>query len=324
MKLLIQVCLLALLGLFTNATFAEIKPLAELVNYPQRSAPASVIARHNTPLVTEVSGVVEKLEVEVGDRVEAGQLLLALEPFTLQQQLNQQQALLDSLVARIELAEFQLQQAQRLAKQSNVSEELLRTRQAELATLKADHQAQQASFALAKYRLRKSELRAPFAGVVVERHAQLGGYLSANVVALQLLSDQQQQLRADLSMSAMSSWDSTTEFEFWQGDQKFAVQMQSLLPVLEGKQRTQQARFRFLDRQPLVGSSGRLVWKDKRPHLAAEHILRRSGRLGIYLMHQDGAEFLVLPDASEGRAVAVDQLSLQQQLVLGNDLPEVR
>ncbi len=57
---------------------------------------------------------------------------------------------------------------------------------------------------------------------------------------------------------------------------------------------------------PAPGTEGRLVWRDPRPQLAAEYILRRNGRLGVFLIEGDRARFHELALAQEGRPASAD------------------
>jgi len=48
------------------------------------------------------------------------------------------------------------------------------------------------------------------------------------------------------------------------------------------------------------------VWRDPRPHIPADYILRRNGRYGVFLVEGDTASFRELPQAQEGRPASAD------------------
>ena len=91
--------------------------------------------------------------------------------------------------------------------------------------------------------------------------------------------------------------------------------------MFHDRQRTQLVRFDFVGEAALVGSGGRLVWHDPRPHLAAEYFIQRKGQLGILILTEEGDEvFFALPHAQEGRATVVNPLSLDSQVLLHDKL----
>ncbi len=316
--------LLFTLALHSSVTIAatwQTAPLSELVIYQQHSAPASVVAKQNSLLSTEVSGIVQAILVDVGDRVKRGDPLLQLDDFSYRQQYQQVEAAIEGLKARIKLAEFQLQQSQRLGKSNNISEERLHQRQTELATLTTELTAKQAQREQAQRYIDDCTVRAPFSGVVIERQAQLGELITPGTPILRLLDNQGQQLRADLHYQDAQQLHKSHELTFVMGKKEYPLQLHTLLPILHPQQRTQQARLDFVDTPALVGASGRLQWRDHRPSLPATYLQSRGGEMGIFILQQSEAVFTPLPGAQEGRAVNIDQLPLTTELVLDKTLP---
>ncbi len=307
-------------GVSIAATW-QTTPLSELVIYQQHSAPARVVAKQNSLLSTEVSGIVQAVLVDVGDRVKRGEPLFQLDDFSYRQQYRQIVAAIEGLEARITLAEFQLQQSQRLGKSNNISEERLRQRQTELATLTTELTAKQAQRDQAQRYIDDCTVRAPFSGVVVERQAQLGELISPATPVLRLLANQGQQLRADLHYQDAQQLHKNRELTFVMGEKQYPLQLHTLLPMLHPQQRTQQARLDFIDTPALVGASGRLQWRDHRPSLPASYLQRRGGEMGVFILQQGEAVFTPLPGAQEGRAVNIEQLPLSTELVLDKTLP---
>ena len=81
-------------GVSIAATW-QTTPLSELVIYQQHSAPARVVAKQNSLLSTEVSGIVQAVLVDVGDRVKRGEPLFQLDDFSYRQQYRQIVAAID-------------------------------------------------------------------------------------------------------------------------------------------------------------------------------------------------------------------------------------
>ena len=312
---------LVLYSSVTTAATRQTAPLSELVIYQQHSAPASVVAKQNSLLSSEVSGIVQAVLVDVGDRVKHGEPLFQLDDFSYRQQYRQVMAAIEGLEARITLADFQLQQSLRLGKSNNISEERLRQRQTELATLTTELAAKQAQRDQTRRYIDDCTIRAPFSGVVIERQAQLGELINPGIPVLRLLANQGQQLRADLHYQDAQQLHKSHELTFVMGEKQYPLQLRTLLPMLHPQQRTQQARLDFVDTPALVGASGRLQWRDHRPSLPASYLQRRGGEMGIFILQQGEAVFTPLPGAQEGRAVNIEQLPLTTELVLDKAVP---
>ncbi len=301
-----------------GATPPQSVPLSELVVYPQYSAPASVVAKNNSQISTEVSGLVQVIWVDVGDQVDKGEPLLQLDSFNYRQQQRQLASTIEGIEARIVLAEFQLQQSQRLGKSHNISEELLQQRQTNLRVLNAELNAQQAQWDQLQRSIDDGTVKAPFSGVIVERQVQLGEWVSPGVPLLRLLATEGQQVRADLHPQDAQHLHQGRELRFVSGKKQYPLRLKTRLPMLHPQQRTQQVRLSFTRETALVGASGRLTWRDHRPTLPAAYLQRRKGELGIFTLRQGKVLFLPLPGAQEGRAVKVEQLPLITEVVLDN------
>lgn len=130
------------------------------------SGTATLAAERAASLVSEHGGEVLKIYVEEGDRVAAGQVL----------------ARIDGERARLVLAQT-TSVAQRLDHEATRANQLLDKHMiaadaVERARFERD--AQRAAVDLAALSLSKSEIRAPYAGVITRRHIKQGQWLSAN------------------------------------------------------------------------------------------------------------------------------------------------
>ena len=94
--------------------------------------------------------------------------------------------------------------------------------------------------------------------------------------------------------------------EFDAAGRVLALQPLRISGAINREARTVEARYRFAGTAPAPGTEGRLTWRDPRPHLAADYILRRNGRYGVFVLDGDTARFRELPQVQEGRPAAAD------------------
>ncbi|NIK87207.1 multidrug efflux system membrane fusion protein [Rhizomicrobium palustre] len=120
-------------------------------------------ALHQVDVRAEVDGVVSAIHFEKGDRVKAGQVLCELK--------------VNDRGARATQAEAQMAQAQ---KELEVAKELYKEgfrSKTQMAQSQATYEAAKAGAATMNIQLANTKIKAPFAGIVDERYANLGDYL---------------------------------------------------------------------------------------------------------------------------------------------------
>ena len=117
----------------------------------------------------EVTGRVERVAVQLGDRVEAGDLLASLEPAPFQILVRNAEARLTQAEAERWRQQAEFQRYRRMLDRDVVSQsDFDRVRAAHDSSVSASRAAQ-AQLDLARRNLRKSKLVAPFSGVVSEK-----------------------------------------------------------------------------------------------------------------------------------------------------------
>jgi membrane fusion protein, multidrug efflux system len=156
-----------------QAAAAAVKPPPPAVRVhlvaPERLAetlisPGTLVANERIEVVSENAGLVSRIDMDEGARVAAGDLLVKIDDREL---ITER----DRIVARLELAERQAKRQRELHDQGLISDDEL-----EVATTEAD--ALRAELAQIGVRLAKTEIRAPFAGIIGLRRVSEGAFLS--------------------------------------------------------------------------------------------------------------------------------------------------
>jgi multidrug efflux system membrane fusion protein len=113
---------------------------------------------------SRVDGQIEKVAFEEGQMVHEGDLLVQVDPAPFQASLNQAIAKLAQDQASLNNAKQDLERTSTLAKQGNATQQLLDQRTANVASLAAQVQADQASIESAKVQLAYTTIRSPLTG----------------------------------------------------------------------------------------------------------------------------------------------------------------
>jgi RND family efflux transporter MFP subunit len=290
--------------------------LSELLVERQLKAPAETISINHTQLSSELVGVVEKLHVDVGQSIAADEVLLELDPIDYELTFKQTQADLDSNAAKIEQAKLRLKRANDLSQSKFISADDLLARQTDLNVLNSQRLSLKIAVELAQRNINKTLVKAPFDGVVMNRYAQKGAYVSPGMVLIDFVQTTNPEVEANIPMHLASSLNLANQIVFDTGSKHYSINLVRLSPIIESGMRTQKARFSFVDQQAPIGASGELIWSISEGLLPADLVVSRNGALGVFSVVNDKARFIVLENAQEGRPVAID-LNKKTSIIVG-------
>jgi RND family efflux transporter MFP subunit len=195
--LIIPTFLAATFVLSANAEVTQVD-----VYYPELSPSHEVLqltgtveAVQNSELASFQSGLIAAIYVEAGDTVAKGEKLLSLDDTLVR--LNLAEA-----VASMEAAEVKLQESERLynevstlSKQKVVADTIIGERRSNLASAKAELTMQQANLARQKEIVNRHTLYAPFSGVIANRNADVGEWVSQQTKVFNLIEQQNLRLK---------------------------------------------------------------------------------------------------------------------------------
>jgi RND family efflux transporter MFP subunit len=138
------------------------------------SAPGSLEARRQSQIGTEVQGRIEHVFVDEGDPVPAGSPLFQIDPVPHEMALRQAEAALDRARAERAQVEADLERARSLERKQIVARQDLDKLVTALAVARAGEQQAAEQLALARHRLERTLVRAPYDATVVARLADEG------------------------------------------------------------------------------------------------------------------------------------------------------
>jgi RND family efflux transporter MFP subunit len=147
----------------------------------------SVEARRSSLVASEVAGLVVELAAREGDLVERGRPLVKLRQTDLELQLAARRADLREAEARLDLAGRTLARNRDLFASEVISRQHLDDASSEQTAWQGRVDSLQAEIARVEDRLQRSTVAAPFTGVVVEEHTQMGQWLAVGGPVVELL-----------------------------------------------------------------------------------------------------------------------------------------
>lgn len=213
-------------GLLVSRCFAPAPPTAYATAEVQQgelnvtvSATGKLAPTNQVTVGSELSGLVERVLVDVNDRVTKGQPLAILDPSRLDDAITQSRATLNANVAAVAQAEATLEQAQaqlgrlrevrRLSDGRVPADTEMATAEADVARARANLRAAQANVVSARASLSSNEtqrykavIRSPVNGVVLARQIDAGQTVAAsfNTPTLFVIAEDLSQMKLEVAV----------------------------------------------------------------------------------------------------------------------------
>src|SRR5215210_2337495 len=152
-----------------NATppekFSVIKPIVMETFYPKEYV-AEIQSIQNVELMARVKGFIEKIYVDEGKPVQAGQILFSIGNKEFKEELLKANAQLKGAIADAKVAQVELANTKLLVSKNVASRPELEMAQAKLEAIKAKIDESNSAIASAKLNLSFTKVTAPFSGII--------------------------------------------------------------------------------------------------------------------------------------------------------------
>ena len=283
-----------------------VKPLSDVLIERRLSANAEVMALNDSLLSAEISAVVSALHVDVGDVVKKGDLLLSMDTIDANLELDQAKANTQAAKARLAQAELRLNRAKELEQSQYISADDLLARETDVAVLRADLLRFKVAEKSAARKTEKTQIKAPFDGIITARQAQQGQLLVMGAGMFQLAQSTGAEIHAKIPSHLANQLAQADRTLFMSKDHEIAVELIQLSSVIEQQTGMQMARLKP-QAEIKIGQTGQLVWFLKGQLLSADLVVKRQGKLGVFIANNGQAQFMPLDGAQEGRPVAMQE-----------------
>jgi len=158
----------------------------------------ALFPRERAVLSSEVEGPVMMVAADFGDTVNAGQVMLKINPREYQLKLETAQAALDQTQARLANSTGRYDRAQRLKAEGTISKEQFDQIASTLRIDEADAESAEKAVSLARKKLGDTEIKAPYSGSVQKRMVSLGEYVVPGKQLYELIATDPIKLRCPM------------------------------------------------------------------------------------------------------------------------------
>jgi len=295
----------------------------------ERSFDGAVEAERRSTVSSQVAARIEELPFDVDDYVERGDIIVRFRNLPASADLKQAEAAEQEARARLEEASASHGRIQMLYEQKRVSKADMDRATADLQSAEARVAAAEGAVAGARERYENTIVRAPFAGIVVERHVELGEMATVGMPLMTGLSLEHLRVVVDVPQSDIGALrrDAEAWVDLPDGTSLPAQEMR-IFPYADPATHTFRVRLKLSEGQHSIYPG---MWVKVRFHTGDEEALlvpapalvRRSELDAVYVLDDDGTPRLrqvrlgrTLPD---GRVTVLAGLEAGERVVTDPD-----
>lgn len=275
---------------YTEAIQQPVKHTVQLPGYLE--------APNVSVLAGEVAGLVSKLMVREGDRVTQGQPLVALRTTALELRLQAAEARLEEAEARRKLAAASLERSRGLVEKNTISRQQLDEDRYELDAWQGRIETLRAEAAAIRYDVERSAIRAPFNGIIIARHTEVGQWSDVGDRLLEVLSTDVQEVHVDVPEQYFSELKTgaavRVTFDSVPG-RDYAANIRAVIPQADTTARTFPVKLRLTETDAAIGAGmiARAVFElgDAAPGtlVPKDALVRQGNDTVVFLVNHDSA-----------------------------------
>ena len=212
-----------------------------------------VRGRYERSLAFQVSGKIIRRNVELGNTVSAGDILMEIDPKDVQQTVNITAAQVTAAQSQLTLAESNLERYRALFEEGAVSRAVYdQYVTAHAAALAAARQAS-AQYTQGSNQLEYTALRAPSAGVISSINAEAGQVVAAGQIILTLVQDGEREIEMEIPENRYEAIRNARRIQvsFWAlPDRTVEGSVREMAPIADKISRTYKVRIQLVNPPP--------------------------------------------------------------------------
>jgi len=293
----------------------------------ERVFDGTVEAVNRATVSAQTSGRVAEILYDVNDFVEAGAVIMRFTDAEQRAALRQAAAGLEEAEARFNEAEQEYARVASMFRNETVSRARFEQAQANREAAAARLEAARSAVARAEEQLEYTVVRAPYAGIVSERHVEVGELVSPGQPLMSGLSLRSLRVNVDVPQSMFEPIREIGRAFVYVGDERIAAESMTFYPVADPTTNTFRVRVNLPEDSVslfpgMFVKVGFVVGESRRLLVPAEAVVRRSELSAVYVVDEGrtalrqvrlgrtyGEDVEVLAGLDEGELVALDPVA---------------
>lgn len=278
-----------------EVAIAEVRDMAPVVDVS-----GTVVSLNDARIASEVEGVLVWL-AEVGDSVAAGDVIARIDPRFAKIDVTRAEANVSRLESDHQYRQRQLERTEELAALNNASKTLLDEALAQRD--QALHQLTDARAALDRSRedLKRTQIRAAFAGHVTDRFASVGEFVSVGEDVLRLVDTHRIEIALPASIAQTNYISPGIEVSVRSNGTERQHKVRTVVPVGDAVSRQVEVRLSAGDSEWLVGTPVQVSVPNGKPlstvAVPRDALVERGGSAHVFKVNEDGTAEQIAVDA---------------------------
>ncbi len=170
----------------------------------ERVLDGTVEVVNKTTVSAQTSGEVTEVRYDVGDFVKQGSVIVRIRPIKQKATLDQARAQVAEAQARLRQAEKEYRRIRDIYARKLVAKAKLDAAEAELKAARARLAAARAALKRAEEQVRQTEVRAPYSGIVTEKHVDVGEFVNVGQPLMTGISLDKLRVSVEVPQSAIN------------------------------------------------------------------------------------------------------------------------
>lgn len=289
---------------------------------PVTEATGSVISDKNTKISTEIQAAVQWL-APIGKTVEENEVIAKLDPRLYAIAEQQAQAQVKRLKAELVFQQQELDRLKSLIARDNAAKSLYQKEQATFAMLQQDLKSAELQLSKASGDLALTEVKAPFAGVIVNRLAQVGEYLGVGIPLLQLVDHNNKMITIAAPVKLLPFLTDGLTIDVTVYGETKKLPLLTRVPVADPVSRMMELRLDASHTDWLVGSPASALLPKAKPEQSVavdrDTLVMKNGQWMLYRVTKDNTAEQIIADIKSwsGRwAILNNQLKEGDQVII--------
>ncbi|WP_299004088.1 efflux RND transporter periplasmic adaptor subunit [uncultured Shewanella sp.] len=213
-------------------------------SYEQPQTFSGIVKASNTTAIGfELAGKIKQLNVDIGDNIEKGQLLAKLDIQLLQTEQNQLKANLTQNQADLDLALSTLKRSLSLTQQNYISEQQIDELKGQVNRLKAARTQLNAAYAANQLKIQKSNIIAPFKGIISQKYHHVGEVISTGTPIYTLVESNTPQAYIGVPLEIAKTLSSQKSIDIRVGNKHYQAVIEGISGEINPITRTVELRF---------------------------------------------------------------------------------
>jgi RND family efflux transporter MFP subunit len=295
---------------------------------PEAEFIGTVFYKEVSEVAAEVRGLVEEVTFEQGDRIKKGRFLVRLDSELLEKSIEAVKASHEQVLLDLENARLDLTRMENLFKEEFISEQIYDESRFRVKGLEKKAASLKAELEGLEVELRKKTIRAPFTGVIIEKHVERGEWLEPGSSVATLAKDDVVDVVVDVPEEIMRSVKKGMPVEVRSAGKEVKGKVVAVVPRGDVKTRTFPVKIRVKNTISLIeGMEARVSLprgvRKKALIVPRDAVLTMFGTTVVFAVVEDKAKMIpvkVIGYSGKKAGVASDVLKEGMQVVIkGNE-----